>query len=170
VDTLILATIPKVAAQVIRKSSDMGWAPERYVGSPGGTAAKAVSPDKGKGMITDFFGKDPNDPRWADDPEYKEWAAFAGEYMTPNDVGDALALYGFSAADLMVHVLKQCGDDLSRDNIMRQAASIKDYHVPMSLPGATINTSPTDYRVGRQLQLARFNGMSWEWFGDLLSD
>jgi branched-chain amino acid transport system substrate-binding protein len=172
VDTLILAATPKFAAQAIRKAYDIGWTPERYAGSTAASipALKSVGLDKVTGLVTNYWGKDPNDPRWADDPEYKEWAAFVAKYMTPADLGNGFAVYGAGAAALLAQILKQCGDDLSRENIMRQAANIRDFQGPMGLPGAKINTSPTDYRVIRQLQLARFNGTSWDWFGDILTD
>jgi branched-chain amino acid transport system substrate-binding protein len=171
-DTLILAATPKFAAQAIRKAFDIGWTPERYAGSTAASipALKSVGFDKVTGLITNYWGKDPSDPRWADDPDYKEWAAFVAKYMTPADLGNGFAVYGAGAASLLAQILKQCADDLSRENIMRQAANIKDFHGPMGLPGAMINTSPTDYRVIRQLQLARFNGTSFEWFGDILTD
>jgi branched-chain amino acid transport system substrate-binding protein len=171
-DTLILAATPKFAAQAIRKAFDIGWTPERYAGSTAASipALKSVGLDKVTGLITNYWGKDPSDPRSADDPEYKEWAAFVAKYMTPADLGNGFAVYGAGAAGLLAQILKQCADDLSRENIMRQAANIKDFQGGMGLPGAKINTSPTDYRVIRQLQLARFNGTSFEWFGDILTD
>ena len=172
-DTLIVAANGKAAAQAIRKAYDLGWAPERYLSSTGNSITSVLKPagvEKSKGVITNYWGKDPADLRWADAPDYKEWAAFVDKYMTPADLTDSFAVYGFGAAALMNYVLKQCGDDLSRENIMRQATGLKDYVGPMGLPGAKANTSPTDYRVTKQLQLARFNGVSWEWFGDALAD
>jgi branched-chain amino acid transport system substrate-binding protein len=171
-DTLILGATPKFAALAIRKAFDIGWTPERYAGSASASipALKSVGLDKLTGLVTNYWGKDPNDPRWENDPERQAWSAFVAKYMTPADFGDAFAVYGASAATLLVQMLKQCGDDLSRENIMRQAADVRNFRVWMALPGATINTSPTEYRVIRQLQLARFNGVSWEWVGDLLSD
>jgi ABC-type branched-subunit amino acid transport system substrate-binding protein len=172
VDTLVLAATPKFAAQAMRKAADIGWTPERYAGSTAASIAalKSVGLERLTGLITNYWGKDPNDSRWANDADYKEYATFMGKYMTPAEFGDANAVYAFGAANILAYVLKQCGDDLSRENLMRQATSIKNYHGPMGLPGAVANTSPTDYRVTRQLQLARFNGVSWEWFGDLLTD
>ena len=120
-------------------------------------------------MITAGYFKDPTDARWQDDPGYKEWAAFATKYMTPADVREGLAVYGFNTAIVMVQVLKQCGDDLSRENILRQALNIKDLELPMTLPGIKINTSPDNYYLIRQMQLLRFNGENWEPFGELMS-
>jgi branched-chain amino acid transport system substrate-binding protein len=173
VDTLIIAASSKAAAQAIRKAYDLGWMPERYLGSPASSITAVLKPAgiaKSVGVITDYWAKDPADTRWKDAADYKEWAAFAAKYMTPAELNDGFAVYGYRAASLLAYVLKQCADDLSRENIMRQATNIKDYEGPMGLPDAKINTSPDDYRVIRQLQLARFNSVSWEWFGDMLTD
>jgi branched-chain amino acid transport system substrate-binding protein len=172
-DTLIIAATPKAAAQTIRKAFDIGWAPERYLFNGSSSIAGTLKPaglEQSKGVITATYGKDPTDPRWKDDPGYKEWAAFVSKYLTPAQLGDANSLYGFSTASIIVHVLKQCGEDLSRENIMRQATNIKNLELPMGLPGARINTSSDNYYPYRQMQLSRFNGESWELFGDLLSD
>jgi ABC-type branched-subunit amino acid transport system substrate-binding protein len=172
-DTLIIAANAKAGAQALRKTYDLGWAPDRYVGSTANSITSVLKPaglEKSKGVITNFWGKDPADPRWADAPDYKQWAAFVAKYMTPTDLTDGFAVFGFGSAALMAYVLKQCGDDLTRESIMRQATSLKDYVGPMALPGAKANTSPDDYRVTKQLQLAKFNGVSWEWFGDVLAD
>ena len=172
-DTLIIGANNKAGAQAIRKVYDLGWMPERYLGSTAASITSVLMPagiEKSKGVITNYWGKDPADLRWKDAPDYKEWAAFVAKYMTPTELINSNAVYGFAAASLMAYVLKQCGDDLSRENVMRQATNIKDYVGPMGLPGAKVNTSPDDYRVTRQLQLARFNGVSWEWFGEMLTD
>jgi branched-chain amino acid transport system substrate-binding protein len=170
-DTLMIFATPKAAAQTIRKAYDLDWRPERYISYVSSiiAALKPAGLDKCKGLITSAWGKDPNDPRWKDDPGYKEWAAFITKYMTPAELSDLSASYGFGAALTLVHVLKQCGNDLSRENILRQATNVKDLELPMLLPGIKLNTTPDDYRGIRQLQLARFNGESWELFGDLIS-
>ncbi len=173
VDTLIIAANGKTSAQAIRKAYDLGWSPERYMGSTGASITGVLKPagiEKSIGVITNYWGKDPADPRWKDAPDVKEWAAFVGKYMTPADFTDGFAEYAYTSASLMTYILRQCGDDLSRENIMRQATTIRDYVGPLGLPGAKINTSPDDYRVNRNFQLARFNGVSWEWFGDMLTD
>ena len=121
-----------------------------------------------KGLITAYYGKDPTDPRWKDDAGMKEWATFVAKYMSPTELNDANATYAFGAAATMVQVLKQCGTDLSRENVMKQAANIKDLELPLLLPGMKINTSPTNFSPIRQMQLARFDGESWQLFGDLL--
>jgi branched-chain amino acid transport system substrate-binding protein len=170
-DLLVIAATPKFAAQAIRKTFDIGWTPIRYMTDVSQSIASVMRPagvEKSKGVITAVYGKDPTDARWKDDAGFKEFAAFIGKYMTPGDLIDANAVYGFGAAATMAQVLKQCGNDLSRDSIMKQAANIKDLELPMFLPGMKINTSPENFSPIRQEQLASFNGESWAPFGDLL--
>jgi branched-chain amino acid transport system substrate-binding protein len=172
VDALIIAATSKPAAQAIRKVYDLGWTPERYLFFGAASIAGTLKPaglEKSKGLITAGYLKDPTVPTWQDDPGFKEWAAFATKYMSPADVREGTAVYGFTTAATMVHVLEQCGDDLSRENILRQALAIKDLELPMLSPGIKINTSPDNYFLIRQLQLARFNGEMWEPFGELIS-
>jgi branched-chain amino acid transport system substrate-binding protein len=150
----------------------LGWTPQRYLFFGSASIAQTLKPagiEKCKGLITVGYVKDPTDPRWQDDPGFKEWEDFAAKYMTPTDLREGLAVYGFTTAATMVHVLEQCGDDLSRENILRQALAIKDLKLPMLLPGVKINTSPDNYFLIRQFQLARFNGELWEPFGELIS-
>ena len=171
-DILLIAATPKFAAQAIRKSFDLGWSAVRYLSNVSPSIATVLKPaglDKSKGLITAYYGKDPTDARWKDAPDLKAWQAFCAKYMSEKEVSDANAVYGFGAAATMVQVLKQCGNDLSRDNVMKQAANLKDFEAPMLLPGMKINTSPTNYDPIRQMQLATFNGASWELFGELLT-
>ena len=171
-DTFLIVAIPKFAAQAIRKAYDIGWMPVRYLSNVSQSVATVMKPaglDKSKGLITGAFAKDPTDARWKDDPGFKEYAAFITKYMSPKDLVDAIAAYGFGLGATMVQVLKQCGDDLSRENIMRQAANLKDLELPMLLPGIKVNTSPDNFSPIRQMQLATFNGESWEQFGDVIS-
>src|SRR5271154_2629682 len=147
-DVLLIAAVAKFAAQAIRKSYDLGWNAVRYLSNVSPSIATVLKPaglDRSKGLITAYYGKDPTDARWKDDPGLKEWQAFAAKYLTPTDFIDANATYGFGAAATMIYVLKQCGNDLSRDNILKRAADIKDLELPMLLPGMKINTSPTNY-------------------------
>ena len=170
-DVLLIAATPKFAAQAIRKTYDIGWTPVRYMTDVSLSVAAVMKPaglEKSKGVITAIYGKDATDARWKDDPGFKAFAAFVGKYMSPNDLTDSNAVYGFGAAATMVQVLKQCGNDLSRENIMRQAANIKDFELPMLLPGHE------DQHFARQFQpdpaggsSPSFNGESWELFGDL---
>jgi branched-chain amino acid transport system substrate-binding protein len=172
VDVLIIAATPKFAAQAIRKTYDLGWTPVRYLSNVSPSIVSVLKPaglEKSKGLITAYYGKDPTDPRWKDDPGFKEYAAFIAKYMSPAELNDSSATFGFSAAITMVQVLRQCGADLSRENIMRQATNLKDLVLPMALPGMTINTSPDNYYPTRQMQLATFNGQSWELFGELIT-
>jgi branched-chain amino acid transport system substrate-binding protein len=172
-DNFLVAATPKFAAQAIRKAYDIGWRPTRYLSYVSNSVATVLKPaglEKSKGIISANFNKDPTDARWKDDAGYKEWAAFAAKYMTPTDLTDINGAYAFGAAATMVQVLKQCDNDLSRENIMRQAANLKDLELPMLLPGIKINTSPDNFSPIRQMQLATFNGESWILFGDLLSE
>jgi branched-chain amino acid transport system substrate-binding protein len=169
-DVLLIAATPKFAAQAIRKTFDVGWTPIRYMTDVSQSIASVMKPaglDKSKGVITGVYGKDPTDARWKDDPGFKEYAAFIDKYMTPKDLIDANAVYGFGLGATMIQVLKQCGNDLSRTNIMKQAASLKDLELPMLLPGIKLNTSPDNFSPIRQEALASFNGESWEQFGEL---
>ncbi len=170
-DVFLIAATPKAAAQAIRKSYDLGWNAVRYMTDVSQSIAAVMKPaglDKSKGVITAVYGKDSTDARWKDDPGYKQFAAFIEKYMTPNDLIDANAVYGFGTSATMIQVLKQCGNDLSRENVMRQAANLKDLELPMLLPGMKINTSPDNFSPIRQMKLASFNGESWEQFGELL--
>jgi ABC-type branched-subunit amino acid transport system substrate-binding protein len=172
-DTLVIAATNKAASQAIRKAYDIGWRPERYLFFGAASIVGTLKPaglDKSVGLISSGYFKDPSDPRWRDDPGYRIWADFAAKYMNPADVGEGTAVYGFITAATMVHVLEQCGDDLSRENILRQALAIKDLELPMLLPGIRINTSPDNYYPIRQMQLFRFNGEHWEPFGDVIGD
>ncbi len=171
-DVIVIATTPKFGAQAIRKTFDLGWTPVRIISNVSSSVNAALKPaglEKSKGLITATYGKDPNDPRWKDDPGLKEWKDFTTKYMSATEFTDLNAVYGFGAAATMVQVLKQCGNDLSRANIMKEAANIKNLQGPMGLPGATINTSPDNYSPIRQMQLSMFNGESWELFGGLLT-
>ena len=169
-DVLIIAATPKFAAQAIRKSYDL-WNTVRYISIVSVSIATVLKPaglEKSKGLITAYYGKDPTDTRWKDDAGMKEWQEFCAKYMTPTDYVDANATYAFGAAGTMVQVLKQCGNDLSRENVMKQAANIKDLDLPLLLPGMRVNTSPTNFSPIRQMQLANFDGASWQLFGELL--
>jgi branched-chain amino acid transport system substrate-binding protein len=169
-DVFLIAATPKFAAQAIRKSYDIGWTSVRYMTDVSQSIASVMKPaglEKSKGVITAVYGKDPTDARWKDDPGFKQYAEFIAKYMSPNDLIDANAVYGFGATATMVQALKQCGADLSRENVMRQAANIKDLELPMGLPGMRVNTSPTNFSPIRQESLASFNGASWEMFGEL---
>jgi branched-chain amino acid transport system substrate-binding protein len=125
--------------------------------------------DKSVGLISVAYYKDPTDPKWKDDPAFKEWLAWMQKYNPDGNVGDSFNVYGYLVAQTMEQVLKQCGNDLSRENIMHEAANLKNLSLPMLLPGIAINTGPDDFAPIKQVQLERFNGTIWETFGDVLT-
>ena len=171
-DVFLIAATPKFAAQAIRKSFDLGWNATRYISNVSISIATILKPaglDKSKGLITSGYVMDVNDPHWKDDPGLKLWKDFTAKYMSPTEYADGNAAYGFGAATTMTHVLNQCGADLSRENIMKQAASLKDFQVPMIEPGIKLNTSPDNFSPIRQLQLSTFDGQSWQLIGEILT-
>jgi ABC-type branched-subunit amino acid transport system substrate-binding protein len=172
-DVLLIAASPKFAAQAIRKAADLNWKPTRYLSVVSSTIAGVLKPaglDNSRDIITAIPNKDVTDPQWKDDADVKAFAAFIDKYMTPADLSSNAAAYGYQSAALLVYLLDKCGDDLSRENILRQATHIKDLTLPLALPGVKGNTSPTDYRLVRQYHLQRFDGEHWKLFGDLLTD
>jgi ABC-type branched-subunit amino acid transport system substrate-binding protein len=171
-DTFVNITTPKFAAQAIRKAYDSGWKPLHIVNNVGASVGSVLVPaglDKSTGLLTVQYYKDPNDPQWKDDPAMLEWRAFMGRHYREGDPKDAANIYAFIAAQTMVQILKQCGNDLTRENVMKQAANIKSLKLPLLLPGIALNSSPTDYALIKQGQLARFTGTLWEGFGEVLS-
>jgi branched-chain amino acid transport system substrate-binding protein len=171
-DTFFNIAVPKFAAQAIRKLWDINWKPLHLLASVSVSVAGTLIPaglDKSVGIVSTGYLKDPNDPRWNDDPGMKGWRAWMDKYYAEGDKIDVANNYGYLIAQTLVQVLKQCGSDLSRENIMRQAANLHNLELPLLLPGITINTSPTDYRPVKQMQPMRFNGHNWEMFGDLIS-
>jgi branched-chain amino acid transport system substrate-binding protein len=171
-DTFVNVAAAKFAAQAIRKAYDVGWRPVQYLAVVARSITAVLKPaglEKSFGIITATWGKDPNDPRWKDDPGLKQYLDFMNAYMPSADAGDSNYTYGHGAAIILEQVLKQCGNDLSRENIMRQAANLKDLEVPMNLPGIRVNTAPDNFFPIREMQLTRFNGQSWELFGDIIS-
>jgi ABC-type branched-subunit amino acid transport system substrate-binding protein len=171
-DTFINITTPKFAAQAVRKAWDSGWKPLHIVNNVGASVGSVLVPaglEKSVGLLTMQYYKDPNDPQWKDDPSMLEWRGFMGRYYRDGDPKDASNLYAYITAQLMVQILKQCGNDLTRENVMRQAANLKNIKLPLLLPGMTINTSPTDYFPIEQGQLAKFTGTLWQGFGELIS-
>jgi branched-chain amino acid transport system substrate-binding protein len=163
-------TIPKFAVQAIKKAHDIGWKPLHLLNSVSSSVGVVLKPaglEASKGLLTTYYIQDPTDPQWKNGQGYKDWLAFMKKYYPEGSIEDAFNVYGYSVAQTLVHVLKQCGNDLSRENIMRQAASIKDLTVPMLLPGIKINTSPTDFAPIEQEQLAKFDGERWALFGEM---
>jgi branched-chain amino acid transport system substrate-binding protein len=171
-NVLLNFSVPKFAAQVIRKIYDIGWKPLHlmsYISSSVSEALKPAGLDKCVGIVSVAFLKFPDDPRWRDDPAMKAFYAWMDKYFPEGDRDDWALVYAYLVAQTLVQVLKQCGDDLSRENVMRQAANLHDVELPLLLPGIRINTSPSDYRPVKQMQPMRFNGRSWELFGDSIS-
>jgi len=171
-DTFFNITTPKFAAQAVRKAWDSGWKPLQFLNNVSASVGTVLTPaglDKSIGIISTNYGKDPTDPQWANDPAFKDWVAFMKKYYPDGSLVDAFNVYGYSVAQTLVQVLKQCGDNLTRENVMRQAANLKNFVTPMALPGIVINTSPTDFAPIEQMQLVKFDGKTWVLFGDVMS-
>ncbi len=171
-DVMFTIATPKFAAQAIRKVYDIGWKPLHFVNNVASSVGAVLSPaglDKSVGLITALYMKDPTDPQWAKDPGMQRWHEFMNKYMPDANQTDFNYVYGYGAAQLMAMVLKSCNDDLTRENLMKQAASIKDVTLDVALPGIKYNTGPDDYFLVKQLQLARFDGTRWALFGDVLA-
>ena len=163
-------TIPKFAVQAIKKSHDIGWKPTHFlnnVSSSLGTVLKPAGLDASKGLITALYQKEITDPQWKNDKGYLDWVAFMKKYYPEGALDDQSNAYGYLAAQTLVQVLKQCGNDLSRENIMKQAANLKNFELALLLPGMKVNTSPTDFAPIEQEQLAKFDGERWMLFGEL---
>ncbi len=163
---------PKAVAQAIRKAYDINWKPLQIINSPSSTVQATLVPaglDKSVGILSATYLKDPTDLRWAEDPGYKEWLAWMKKYLPNASTADFLNVVGYNIGQLTVQLLNQCGDDLTRENLLKQAQSIKGAELPMLLPGIKVRSTPTDYRIVSQLQFQRFNGKQWELFGPLMS-
>jgi branched-chain amino acid transport system substrate-binding protein len=170
-NVLITAAIPKFAAQTIRKVAELDWKPLHILVNLSSSIEAVLKPaglDKAVGIVTAANLKDSADPRWANDPGMEKWRAFMQKYMPGTKQTDLYAVLGYAVAATMTQVLTQCGDDLSRGNIMRQAAALHDFQVPVLPPGVLINTSPTNFQPIRQMQLTRWIGDHWEPIGDLV--
>ena len=164
-------TIPKFAVQAIKKSHDIGWKPLHFlnnVSSSLGTVLKPAGLDASKGLITALYMKEVTDPQWKNDKGFLEWMAWMKKYYAEGALDDQANGYAYNVAILMAHVIKQCGNDLSRENIMRQAANVKNFDLPLLIPGIKVNTSPTDFAPIEQEQLAKFDGERWVTFGEIL--
>jgi len=171
-DVMVTAAIPKFAAQAIRKIYDIGWKPTHFLTNVAISVKQVMQPagpEKGVGIISAGYLKEPTDPQWQGTPEYKEWLAWMQKYNPSGSITDANNGYGYSAAQTMIQVLKQCGDDLTRENVMKQAASIHDLKLPMLLPGIIVSTGATDFAPIKQMQLEKWDGTTWKLFGDVIS-
>jgi branched-chain amino acid transport system substrate-binding protein len=171
-NVLVDIATPKFAAQSITRVYELGWHPIfilNNVSSSVGSVIKPAGFKKAQGIISAAYLKDLTDPQWKDDPEMKLWSAFMDKYLPGADKGDANNVYAYAVARTMVHVLKECGNDLTRVNVMKQAANLKNYDPGMLLPGIGINTTPTEFAPIQQLQLMQFKGQTWEGFGKVVS-
>jgi branched-chain amino acid transport system substrate-binding protein len=170
-DTFFIFATPKFAAQAIRKAYDMGWRPLAFVNNVSASVASVLEPaglEKSKGLLTAAYLKDPTDPQWDNDAAMKAWREWMKKYYPDGNLADVFNVYGYAAAQTLIQVLKQCGDDLTRENIMRQAANLKNFEAPGLLPGVRINTSPSDFYPIEQIQLGRFDGKRWVLLGEVL--
>jgi ABC-type branched-subunit amino acid transport system substrate-binding protein len=170
-DTIINLSTPKFAALSIRKVYDMGWHPLHvltYTASSVSATLKPAGLEKSAGLISAYFGKSPSNPAVQDDVDVKEYLAWKAKYYSDGDVNDICLDYSYMQAHLLVRVLEQCGDDLTRKNVMRQARNLKNVRIPLLAPGITIDTSPTDYRPIQSMRFMRFDGKQWNYFGELM--
>jgi branched-chain amino acid transport system substrate-binding protein len=171
-DIFFNITTPKFAAQAIKKAADIGWKPVHFlnqVSSSVGAVLKPAGVENSVGILTTGYLKDQTDPQWKDDAGFKAFIAFMDKYYPEGDKSSSFTGYGYSVAQTLMQVLKQCGDNLTRENVMKQAANLKDLKLDMLLPGITINTSPTDFYPIEQNQMMKFDGTKWETFGPILS-
>src|SRR5471032_3510491 len=163
--------IPKFAAQAIRKAGDLGWKPTQYLNNVSASVAAVMKPagfENCQGILTAAYLKDPTDKQWNDAPDMKAWHAWMDKNMPGANQADGNYTFAYSVSTLMVETLKRCGDTLTRENVMKQAAGFKNFTLPILLPGITISTSPTDYYPIQAVQLSRFKDDSWELFGDVM--
>ena len=163
-------TIPKFAVQAIKKAHDIGWKPTHFLNNVSSSLATVLKPaglEASKGLITALYMKEVTDPQWKNDKGFLDWVAWMKKYYPEGALDDQSNAYAYSVAQTMVQTLKQAGNDLSRENLMTQAANLKDLSLPILLPGVKINTSPTDFAPIEQEQLARFDGERWVLFGEL---
>jgi branched-chain amino acid transport system substrate-binding protein len=161
----------KAAAQAIRKAHDIGWKPLQLLtltSSSVETVLKPAGPERALGIVSASFIKDPTDAQWKDDTAMQEWRVWMKKYYPEGNAADIMNVVGYSMAQTLVQVLKQCGDDLTRENVLRQAANLRNLELPMLLPGMRIDTGPNDYAPLEQVQLMRFDGAKWVRFGEVL--
>ena len=171
-DVFVSITTPKFAAQAIKKLAELEWRPTQIVANVSASVGSVLQPagfENAQGLLSAAYAKDGADPQWDNDPGMKKWSAFIDKYMPGANRSDGNLVYGYGVAQTLVQTLKQCGDDLTRANVMKQAATLKDFTTDTLLPGVTINTSATDFAPLSQLQMMRFKGEKWEQFGDIIS-
>jgi branched-chain amino acid transport system substrate-binding protein len=171
-DVLLIYATPKFAAQTIKKTAELSWKPLQILTNVSisvGSVMKPAGFEASQGVLSAAYAKDSTDPQWNNDPGMKKWNEFVDKYMPGADKTDTAMVYGYGAASTLAKVLEMCGDDLTRANLMKQAASLKDFAPDTLLPGVKINTSATDFAPIAQLQMQRFKGEKWELFGEIIS-
>jgi len=171
-DLFFSATTPKQAAQAIKKIAELGWHPLQIVDINANSVGAVLKPaglDAARGIVSVGYVKDPSEPS-KDDPGMQRYLDFMQKYYPDGDKASSLNVYGYITAQLLVQVLRQCGDDLTRDNVLKQAASLHNVELDLLLPGISVSTSPTDYRVNKQLQMVKFDGEHWQAFGPIVTD
>jgi branched-chain amino acid transport system substrate-binding protein len=170
-DTFFNVTTPKFAAQAIKKAAEIGWKPLHLLNNVSQSVGSVLQPaglENAKGLLSTYYLKDATDPQWKSDAAMKDWTAFMDKYFPDGDKTSSFTIYGYSVAQTLVQVLKQCGDTLTRENVMKQAANL-NLDLPMMLPGIKIKTSATDFYPIEQMQMQRFNGERWESIGEVMS-
>jgi branched-chain amino acid transport system substrate-binding protein len=171
-DVFVNISTPKFAAQAIKKTAEIGWKPLHFLNNVSASIGSVITPagmENAQGIISSNYLKDPTDPQWKTDAGMKAWNEFLDKYFPEANRSDASVMYAYTVAQGLVHVLKACGDNLTRENIMKQAASIKDLELGGLLPGIKVNTSATDFAPLAQLRLMKFKGDTWDLFGDIIS-
>jgi branched-chain amino acid transport system substrate-binding protein len=171
-DVFFNVTTPKFAAQAIKKAAEIDWKPVHLLNNVSQSVGSVLKPaglDNAKGILSSYYLKDATDPAWKDDAGYKDWLAFMGKYFSDGDKTSSFTVYGYAVAQTLVQILQQCGDNLTRENVMKQAANLRNLKLGMLLPGITINTSPTDFYPIEQMQMQRFTGERWESLGPIIS-
>ncbi|MBR0784704.1 ABC transporter substrate-binding protein [Bradyrhizobium iriomotense] len=171
-DVLLIYATPKFAAQTIKKTAELTWKPLQILTNVSisvGSVMKPAGFEASQDVLSAAYAKDSTDPQWNNDPGMKKWNEFVDKYMPGADKSDTAMVYGYGAASTLAKVLEMCGDDLTRANLMKQAASLKDFAPDTLLPGVKINTSATDFAPIAQLQMQRFKGEKWELFGEIIS-
>lgn len=171
-DLLLTFATPKFAAQTIRKVAEVGWKPVHLLTNVSASVGAVLTPaglDRAKDIVTAAYLVDPTEPEFRKEAAFRTWQDWMKKYLPGADQNDQLNLYGYATAATLVHILKACGDDLTRENVMKVAATLKDVEIPLLLPGIRLNTSATDYSPIAEMRLAKFDGTRWVLFGDLLS-
>ena len=171
-DTLLIFATPKFGAQTIKKTAELSWKPLQIITNVSisiGSVMRPAGLENAQVVVSANYAKDGTDPQWNNDPGMKKWSDFLDKYMPGADKTDTIIVYGYGVAQTLVKVLEMCGDDLTRANVMKQAASLKDFVPDTLLPGVKINTGPTDFAPISQLQMQRFKGEKWELFGEIIN-